>query len=55
VASNINFGGQEIISTWVLKEDMNIHKKGKTMGMRITNINMKKKSLKAQDFFTAGS
>jgi hypothetical protein len=42
VALKTNFGGQEMMSTWVLREDMNIHKKGKIMGITMSRINMKK-------------
>jgi hypothetical protein len=44
VALKINFGGQEMMSTWVLKEDINIHRKGKIMGITMMRINVKKKS-----------
>jgi hypothetical protein len=41
------------MSTWVLKEEINIHRKGKIMGISIAIIKMKKNNLKIIVFFTA--
>jgi hypothetical protein len=51
VALKINLGGQEIISTWVLKEETNIQKKGKSMGITIIKIRMKKNKLNQKGLF----
>jgi hypothetical protein len=42
VGVKINFGGQWIISTWVLNEDMNIQTKGKIMGITMIKTRIKK-------------
>ena len=47
----MNFGGQWIISTWVLNEDINIQKKGKSIGITMNKTRMRKSSLNINGTF----
>jgi hypothetical protein len=51
VGVKIIFGGHEIISTWVLKDDINIHRKGKSIGITISRIRRTKAIFKNKGFF----
>jgi hypothetical protein len=50
-----SLGGQDTMSTWVLKEELSIQKKGKSTGMAMQTRRTRKPALRGKEVFMTAS